>query len=153
MMSRQKLFEAAFPYGEDILALPVANLDQASAWYSKYFGLQEIDRRDSPHPTVMLERDGVQIGFAINGLDPANEGAAIRVNDIHRAKDELESRGVRSATGGSTNGTARDCRCFSSLHPTDCATTSISRSTTEAIGARQYRRWDSNPHSLAATGF
>ena len=32
--------------------------------------------------------------FATSGLDPGNEGAAIRVHDIHRAKEELESRGV-----------------------------------------------------------
>jgi catechol 2,3-dioxygenase-like lactoylglutathione lyase family enzyme len=91
---QDKLFEAAFPYGEDILALPVKDLDQASAWYTDHFGLREVARRESPHPTVILERDGVQIGFATNGLDPGNEGAAILVSDIHRAKEELESRGM-----------------------------------------------------------
>jgi catechol 2,3-dioxygenase-like lactoylglutathione lyase family enzyme len=92
--AQDKLFDAAFPYGADILALPVKDLSQTAAWYSQNFGLQEVERRDTPYPTVILERDGVQIGFAINGLDPGNEGAAIRVNDIHRAKEELESRGV-----------------------------------------------------------
>lgn len=94
MSEHEKLFEAAFPYGDDILALPVTDLNHASAWYCEHFGLQEAERRDSPHPTVILERDGVRIGFATNGLDPANEGAAILVNDIHRAKEELESRKV-----------------------------------------------------------
>jgi catechol 2,3-dioxygenase-like lactoylglutathione lyase family enzyme len=94
MSEQARLFEAAFPYGDDILALPVKDLNRASAWYADHFGLREVARRDSPHPTVVLERDGVQIGFAINGLDPGNEGAAILVSDIHRAKEELESRGV-----------------------------------------------------------
>ena len=51
----------------------------------------------APQPAVTLERDGVRIGFAVNGGDPASEGAAIRVTDIHRARDELQARGV--ATG------------------------------------------------------
>lgn len=93
-MSEQKLFEAAYPYGNDVLALPVQDVDQAAAWYGEKFGLNEVERRQSPAPTVVLERDGVRMGFAINGLDPGNEGAAIRVTDIHRAKDELESKGI-----------------------------------------------------------
>lgn len=97
MSEQDKLFEAAFPYGDDILALPVQDLSQTAAWYSESFRLQEVERRETPHPAVILERDGVQIGFAMNGLDPANEGAAILVNDIYRAKEELESRGVATA--------------------------------------------------------
>jgi catechol 2,3-dioxygenase-like lactoylglutathione lyase family enzyme len=94
---QDKLFAAAFPYCDDILALPVNDLSQTAAWYSESFGLQEVERRETPNPTVILERDGVQIGFAINGLDPANEGAAILVNDIHRAKEELESPRSRNS--------------------------------------------------------
>ena len=93
-MNASKLFEAAFPYADDVLALPVKDIDQAAAWYSEKFGLHEVERRDTPVPTVILERDGVQIGFAVNGGDPGNEGAAIRVSDIHRAKQELEAKGV-----------------------------------------------------------
>lgn len=44
---------------------------------------------------VILERDGVQIGFAQNGGDSSQDGAAIRVYDIHRAKREFEERGVK----------------------------------------------------------
>lgn len=97
MRENDKLFEAAFPYGDDILGLPVTDLDQAATWYAECFGLREAERRTTPHPTVVLERDGVKIGFAINGLDPGNEGAAILVTDIHRAKQELETRGVSIA--------------------------------------------------------
>ena len=96
MSERNTLFEAAFPYGDDILALPVTDLSQAAVWYAQNFGLQEVERRDSPHPTVILERDGVRFGFAINGLDPGNEGAAIRVNDIQLAKQEFAHLPPRS---------------------------------------------------------
>lgn len=96
-MTDSGLFEAAFPYADDVLALPVADVEQAASWYGQAFGLREVRRTDAPVPTVILERDGVQIGFAVNGRDPANGGAAIRVRDIHRAKAELEANGVPTA--------------------------------------------------------
>ena len=94
-MSGESLFKAAFPYQKDVLALPVTDLDAAAQWYSKAFGLTEVERRTQPHPTVILERDGIRIGFAINGGDPFQDGAAILVSDIHRAKQELEGNGVQ----------------------------------------------------------
>ncbi len=87
-------FQSALPFKDDVLALPVTDLDAASDWYCKHFGMTEIERRDAPNPAVILERDGVQIGFAINGGDPSQDGAAIRVNDIHGMKAQLESNGV-----------------------------------------------------------
>ena len=92
----EKLYEAAFPYAEDILALPVEDLDQAAKWYGAAFGLVEVERGDDPVPTVILERDGVQIGFAINGGDASQEGAAILVSDIQKARDEIEANGVET---------------------------------------------------------
>jgi len=88
------LFIGAFPYQKDVLALPVVDLDAASQWYATAFGLQEVERRDRPQPAVILERDGVKIGFAINGGDASQDGAAILVSDIHRAKEEIEGAGV-----------------------------------------------------------
>ena len=92
-----KLFEAAFPFADDVLALPVTDIDAAAKWYAKAFGLTEVHRHDEPVPTVIMERDGTRIGFAINGGDPTQDGAAIRVTDIHRAKQELENNGVETA--------------------------------------------------------
>jgi catechol 2,3-dioxygenase-like lactoylglutathione lyase family enzyme len=94
MTSDAPLFKAAFPYQKDVLALPVVDLDATAAWYAKAFGLTEVERRADPHPTVVLERDGVRFGFAINGGDASQDGAAILVSDIERAKQELEANGV-----------------------------------------------------------
>lgn len=91
------LFECASPYQDNVLALPVSDLDDAAEWYSKAFGMTEVARRDEPNPTVILDRDGTQIGFSVNGGDAAEDGAAIQVSDIHRAKRELESNGVETA--------------------------------------------------------
>ena len=41
-----------------------------------------------------MERDGVRIGFAINGGNASNDGAAILVTDIERARRELEASGL-----------------------------------------------------------
>jgi catechol 2,3-dioxygenase-like lactoylglutathione lyase family enzyme len=93
-LSDRPLFEAAFPYQDDVLALPVADLDAASRWYARAFGLREVERRDQPHPTVILERDGITIGFAVNGGDASQDGAAILVSDIDRARQEMEAAGI-----------------------------------------------------------
>ena len=77
--------------------MPVDGIDRAAQWYGARFGLVETERRDDPVPTVIMERDGVRIGFAVTGGDPGTEGAAIRVTDIRRARDELEANGVHTA--------------------------------------------------------
>ncbi len=94
-MDSTKLYEAAFPYADDVLALPVEDIDTASTWYCNAFGLNEVERHSNPFPTVVLERDGVRIGFSVNGGDPEQEGAAILVSDIYKARRELEVNGIR----------------------------------------------------------
>ena len=93
-MSNQPKFEAAFPFQEDVLALPVVDLDATSSWYAQAFGMAEVERKEQPHPTIILERDDVKIGFAINGKDASQDGAAILVSNIQGIKSELEAKGV-----------------------------------------------------------
>jgi len=85
-------FKNAFPYQEDVMTLPVDNLDKASDWYSEHFGLVEVERLESPNPTVVMERDGVKLGFAITGKDPSQDGAAILVTEIESIKREFKSK-------------------------------------------------------------
>ena len=96
-MSNSPKFKSASAFQEDVLALPVKDLDAASKWYSNHFAMKEIARREDPNPTVILERDGAQIGFAINGGDASQDGAAILVANIDELKNELESNGVSIA--------------------------------------------------------
>ena len=91
-----KLFVAAFPFVDDVLALPVEDIPQAVTWYSNAFGLNEIERREGPLPSVIMERDDVRLGFAVNGGDASQDGAAILVTDIRRARDELETKGIKT---------------------------------------------------------
>ena len=92
----EKLYVAAFPFTDDILDLPVEDIAQAVKWYNDAFGLNEVERRERPQPWVIMERDDVRLGFAVNGGDTSQEGAAILVTDIRRARDELEGRGVKT---------------------------------------------------------
>lgn len=87
-------FSKAYPYQEDVMSLPVKSLDTASSWYSKHFGMVELERSDSPDPTVIMERDEVKIGFSVNGKDASQDGAAILVENIDAIKAEFESKGI-----------------------------------------------------------
>ena len=93
-LGEKAVFEKAFPYGDDILALPVADANAAADWYTRHFAMVEVERRSVPYRAVIMERDSVRIGFSVNGGDSSQEGAAILVNDIHEVRAELESRGV-----------------------------------------------------------
>lgn len=94
-MSSDARFKEAYPYQNDILALPVTDLDAASEWYCKHFSMAEVERTDDPVPSVILERDGTRIGFAITGGDASQDGAAVLVSNIQRIKDELEANGAK----------------------------------------------------------
>ena len=67
-MSEKAIFQKAFAYGDDLMALPVANLDSAAHWYAEHFAMVEVERKGDPQPTVVMERDQVRIGFSVNEL-------------------------------------------------------------------------------------
>jgi catechol 2,3-dioxygenase-like lactoylglutathione lyase family enzyme len=96
-VSNAPQFKAAYPFQKDVLALPVTDLDAAARWYTRHFGMREVERRQEPVPVVILERDGTRIGFAINGGDPGQDGAAVLVSNILGMKGELESAGAKPA--------------------------------------------------------
>ena len=108
-MSDNPLFLSAGPYQDDVLALPVDDLDKAAAFYGSGFGMTEVSRAAEPVPTVILERDGVQIGFAIIGGGASNDGAAVAVTDLARARQQLESNGIAA---GETQDDKRDGKQF-----------------------------------------
>lgn len=93
-MATKPAFKAAFPYQTDVLGLPVIDVSAAATWYCRHFGMTEVQRKTDPLPTVVLERDGTQIGFAVNGGDATQDGAAILVSDIRGLKREFEKNGL-----------------------------------------------------------
>ena len=91
-----KLYQEAYPFADSVLTLPVKDVDQAAKWYGEKFDLREVTRCREPLPTVIMEREGVRLGFQVNGGDAANDGAAILVADAARARDELVAKGVET---------------------------------------------------------
>lgn len=116
-MANQPAFKAAFPYQQEVMALPVTDLDQASAWYSKHFGMVEVERREQPVPTVVLERDGTRIGFAINGGDASQDGAAVLVTGIEALREEFVANGLQLDEGRNDERDGKTFRVFFVVAP------------------------------------
>lgn len=85
-------FTRAVPYGDDEMNLPVVNVDAAVAYYEEKLGFRVVSWRETPHKAVVLARDGIQIGLAENGGDPAQEGCFFEVDDIEAAYHEIKGK-------------------------------------------------------------
>ena len=94
------LFKTASPYADDAMNLPVQNVDAAIPYYEKVFSFQVVSRQDAPHKSVILARDGIQIGLAENGGDPTQEGCFFEVDDVETAFAELKSNGLKKEDAG-----------------------------------------------------
>lgn len=90
-MSKAK-FKRAVPYAEDALTLPVADVDAAVPFYENTMGFSVVSRSDTPHKSVVLARDEVQIGLAENGGDPEQEGCYFQVENLETAFAEIKGK-------------------------------------------------------------
>ena len=138
-IASEGLFQAAFLFNNSELELPVQDTVQAAEWYTQAFGLAEVDRPEGTAPSVILERDGVRLGFAVNGGTASNEGAAILVSDIHQARTELESNGVTIANWRIDERDGRRCQVVFVVARMDCDITSIRLSNEKAKLGRTIR--------------
>jgi lactoylglutathione lyase len=94
------VFRSAAPYADDAMNLPVQNVDTAIPYYENVFGFRVVSRQDAPHKSVILARDGIQIGLAENGGDPTQEGCFFEVDDVETAFAELKSNGLEKEEAG-----------------------------------------------------
>ncbi len=94
------VYRSAMPYADDALNLPVENVDTAIPYYEKIFGFRVLSRKDAPHKSAILARDGIQIGLAENGGDPSQEGCFFEVDDVEAAFAELQSNGLEKGDAG-----------------------------------------------------
>lgn len=88
------VFKNAWPYQEDALNLPVADVEAAAPFYERVMGFRVESRADSPHRSAVLERDGIRIGLAENGGDPTQDGCAFEVDNVEAAFAEFKSNGL-----------------------------------------------------------
>ena len=73
------VFKTVVPYLADEMNLPVKDLEAAIPFYQTIMGFGVVSRNASPHKSVVLGRDGIEIGLAENGGDPAQEGCFLKL--------------------------------------------------------------------------
>jgi lactoylglutathione lyase len=88
-------FKTAWGYKGNNMELPVANIDQAIPFYETIMGFTVTSRSETPHRSVVLGRDGIQIGLAENGGDSSQDGCAFEVNNVEVAFAELKANGLQ----------------------------------------------------------
>jgi catechol 2,3-dioxygenase-like lactoylglutathione lyase family enzyme len=93
-------FLRAAPYADDARNLPVQSVDAAIPFYETVMGFRVVSQGETPVRKVILQRDGVQIGLAENGGDPAQEGCFFEVDDVEAAFGELRSNGLDRKDAG-----------------------------------------------------
>jgi len=89
------VFKTAFPYADDAMNLPVANVAAAIPFYETVMGFRVVARSDAPHNSAVLARDEIQIGLAENGGDPEQEGCFFEVDNAEVAFAELKANGLK----------------------------------------------------------
>ena len=88
------IFKNAWPYQNDAMNLPVADVDAAVTFYETVMGFTVESREDEPHKSAVLTRDGIRIGLAENGGDPSQDGCAFEVDSVEAAFIEFKANGL-----------------------------------------------------------
>ena len=94
------IFVRAVPYADDVMKLPVENVDAAISFYETVMGFRVVSRTDSPCKAAVLRRDSIEIGLAENGGDPSQEGCFFEVDDVEAAFAEMQSNGLDRQDAG-----------------------------------------------------
>jgi lactoylglutathione lyase len=87
MENAKAIFKNSWPYQKDKMNLPVSELESSLLFYETVMQFRVASRINSPIPSAILERDGIQIGLAENGGDPAQDGCFFEVDNVEAAKD------------------------------------------------------------------
>jgi catechol 2,3-dioxygenase-like lactoylglutathione lyase family enzyme len=87
--------KTAWGYKGDQMSLPVRSLDDALPFYQSVLGFEMVSRDVAPHAFAVLGRDGIEIGLAENGGDPAQDGCAFEVDDVESLFAEFKGNGLQ----------------------------------------------------------
>jgi len=74
--------------------LPVDDVDAAVPFYVSVFAMRRSSTSDTPHRSIVLTRDDIQIRLAENGGDPTQEGCFFEVDNVKNAFEELRRNGL-----------------------------------------------------------
>jgi catechol 2,3-dioxygenase-like lactoylglutathione lyase family enzyme len=86
--------QRAFGYQGDAMNLPVADVASALPFYETVLGFRVVSRARTPHNSVVLARDEVQVGLAENGGDSSQDGCAFHVSNLDELFAELNTNGL-----------------------------------------------------------
>jgi|SRR5579862_8924729 len=89
------MIKNASPYQQDKMNLPVAAVETAIPFYQNIMGFALVMRKNEPFNSVILEKDGMQIGLSENGGDPSQEGCFFEVDNVETTFAELKERGLQ----------------------------------------------------------
>ncbi|CCG98191.1 hypothetical protein FAES_0177 [Fibrella aestuarina BUZ 2] len=94
MTSPKATLKNAWPYQQDRMNLPVADLDAALPFYETTLGFQLVSRHDTLPKSATIARDGLTLGLAENGGDPEQDGCFFEVDNVVNAFAELQANGL-----------------------------------------------------------
>ncbi len=100
MEKLKAILKNAWPYQQDKMNLPVTNVETAIPFYQAIMGFELLSQNDTPYPSAVLERDGIQIGLSQNGGDPTQDGCFFEVDNIETAFAEFKSNGLEKEISG-----------------------------------------------------
>ena len=116
-MTTEQLFKAAFPYQDDVLALPVEDLDQASSGTPGPSALPRWNAATARFPRSSCSATAYRSASPSTAATPPNDGAAILVSDIDRARRELEANGLTPANSRMDDHDGKQLRVFFVVAP------------------------------------
>jgi lactoylglutathione lyase len=91
-MPLRTIFKGVHPIGDtDTNALPVKEIGPAVGYYTHVLGFSKVSKDGE---SVVLERDHVRIGLAVNGRDPEQASCYFDVSDVAALREELDARGI-----------------------------------------------------------
>jgi hypothetical protein len=98
----------AWPYQQDKMNLPVADVETAVPFYESKMGFILESITKTPIKSAILHRDEIRIGLSENGGDPTQDGCFFEVDSVQKIMEELNHYGwnkQNSEIGFETHGT------------------------------------------------
>jgi lactoylglutathione lyase len=76
------------------MELPVESIDASIPFYENAMSFHVLSRNDSAPRSVVLERDGIQMGLVENGGDPTQDGCAFQTDNVEALFEEFSAKGL-----------------------------------------------------------
>lgn len=114
-MSNPPVFQSVNPMGDtDVNALPVKEFGPAIGYYTQVLGFRLVEKQNEK---VILQRDDVKIGLALNGNDPEQASCYFAVSNVEALRQELLEKGIEPSEMRVDNYNGTKYRIFFAKEP------------------------------------